>query len=354
MNPVREHCTVLLGTGGWVPTDTRATNATLLICEQERLLLDAGTGVARLVQRPDLLGSAGRLDIVLTHFHLDHIVGLSYLPAVAGLNEIAVWAPGEMLCDVSSLQILENAVGGAYCSLPLSYFVNGVHELREGQNDIGGRCVHARVQPGHTGKSVALRVDDELTLCTDTSFDPGSSDFASGCKRLLHEAWTVNSPADVHSSKARKAVSLTIVLLALFSGIAFASTPVGASYTVENMTRSANYGGHPRSMIRISGNCEEHLICVTRYKIQYDYWGWRNSGNSDIIVAPNTNNWTGQHATCNKSLGTYRGRMDMEITNKADYSLSVGVRGLGASATIPGKATHWFRQSSPYAKGLRC
>ena len=112
-----------------------------------------------------------------------------------------------------------------------------------------------------------------------------------------------------NKGKARKAVSLTIVLLALLSGIAFASTPVGASYTVENMTRPANYGGHPRSMIRISGNCDGKLFCITRYKIQYDYWGWRNSGNSDIIVAPNTNNWTGQYATCNKSV---RGLIDAQ------------------------------------------
>jgi len=32
-------------------------------------------------EHSDLLDGATRLDVLLTHFHLDHVCGLSYLPA---------------------------------------------------------------------------------------------------------------------------------------------------------------------------------------------------------------------------------------------------------------------------------
>ena len=200
MNNIHGRQAALLGTGGWMPTDSRATNATLVVASNNRLLLDAGTGIERLIQSPDLLGDSSELAIVLSHFHLDHIIGITYLPAIADLVEIVVWAPGAMLSDTSSWTILENVVGDPYLSAPLSSFVADVRELAVGDNDIAGTCVRTRIQHNHGGKSIGLRVDNELTLCTDTSFDPKTAAFAAGCKLLVHEAWTATSPSPGHSS----------------------------------------------------------------------------------------------------------------------------------------------------------
>jgi ribonuclease BN (tRNA processing enzyme) len=64
---------ILLGTGGYYPTTQRHTACLLL--PEIGIVLDAGSGICRL---GDYL-QTDRLDIFLTHAHLDHILGLTYL-----------------------------------------------------------------------------------------------------------------------------------------------------------------------------------------------------------------------------------------------------------------------------------
>jgi ribonuclease Z len=64
---------ILLGTGGYYPTSQRHTACMML--PEIGVVLDAGTGTAYL--RHYL--STDHLDIFLTHAHLDHIAGLTYL-----------------------------------------------------------------------------------------------------------------------------------------------------------------------------------------------------------------------------------------------------------------------------------
>jgi len=86
---------ILLGSGGWMPTSERETAALYLRRGDHVLLVDAGTGLHRLVEHPELLQGAERVDIVLTHFHLDHVIGLSYLPGLALTEKPFVWARGK-------------------------------------------------------------------------------------------------------------------------------------------------------------------------------------------------------------------------------------------------------------------
>ena len=89
--------TAILGSGGGIPSSERET-ACLLVREGDRaLLLDAGSGMGRLREDAALLQGIDRVDVVLTHFHFDHICGLpvlQWLPV-----EAAIWAPGRWLYD---------------------------------------------------------------------------------------------------------------------------------------------------------------------------------------------------------------------------------------------------------------
>jgi ribonuclease BN (tRNA processing enzyme) len=175
----------LLGSGGWIPNGTRETTCVLVRDGEHVLFLDAGTGLRRAVTEPGLLDGVTRIDIALTHFHLDHTCGLSYTPALPVTPTI--WAPGEWLYQTPSEALL-----APLRTAPLSPFEpqGAIRELHETQR-IGPFQIAARAQLRHWHPTAGLRVGDRLALITDTAYDPGSAPFADNIDHLLHEAWSL-------------------------------------------------------------------------------------------------------------------------------------------------------------------
>jgi ribonuclease BN (tRNA processing enzyme) len=185
----------LLGSAGWIPTDRRETACVLVRREADALLLDAGTGLRRLVSEPALLDGVERLDVALTHFHLDHVCGLSYVPALPVAP--VIWAPGRWLYDRPSEELL-----APLRRAPLSPFdaaeLGDVRELQAGEQRLGAFALRTRAQPHHWAPTAGLRVDDALAYVTDTAYDAGSAGLARDVAHLLHEAWSTSAePAAV-------------------------------------------------------------------------------------------------------------------------------------------------------------
>jgi ribonuclease BN (tRNA processing enzyme) len=180
---------LILGSGGWIPTAARETCCALVRDGERALLIDAGTGVRRLLEQRDLLEGVERVDVVLTHFHLDHVVGLSYLPALHPAPPPVVWAPGQLAYRTPSRSLLGRLIGRPYFGAPLDHVVDDVRELPSGSVEIGPFRLRVRVQERHAHPTVALRLGDEFTYCTDTAADSENASFASGSRVLLHEAW---------------------------------------------------------------------------------------------------------------------------------------------------------------------
>src|SRR5947209_2584844 len=171
-------------------------------------MIDAGTGVGRLVERPDLLAGVEQLDILLTHFHLDHIAGLAYLPAVGLCERTTVWGPGALMYGAQTTTLLEEIASEPFHPVPLSAQEIQVRELPAGEIELAGVRVTHRRQDRHSAPTVGYRFDDELAWVTDTGYDPDTARFAAGCRLLAHEAWfTAAQPRnpDVHSSAAEAA-----------------------------------------------------------------------------------------------------------------------------------------------------
>jgi ribonuclease BN (tRNA processing enzyme) len=180
---------LLLGSGGWIPTSARATCCALLRRDDHALVIDAGTGISRLLEAPHLLEGVERMDVLLTHFHLDHVVGLAYLPALPLKLPPTLYGPGEWLYGTSTSSVLERLVRRPLFALGLDALVSGVEELRKEPLIAGPFEVAARVQQEHNDPTLAFRVDDLLTYCTDTSYDEGNVELARGSSVLAHEAW---------------------------------------------------------------------------------------------------------------------------------------------------------------------
>ena len=167
-----------LGTSGFHPTERRHTSCVLL--PEIGVAFDAGTGMFRLPSRlrtPDLT-------ILLSHSHLDHVVGLTYLlpPLIDGSIRKATVHGTRRTIDAVRDHLFAEPVFPV--SLPFEFVeVAGAFELPD-----GGR-VTTRVQE-HPGKSLGYRVDwpdRSLAYVTDTTADGGYAGFIRGVDLLIHE-----------------------------------------------------------------------------------------------------------------------------------------------------------------------
>ncbi len=175
---------VFLGTTGYHPTERRQTAS--LIIPELGLVLDAGTGLFRLA---DHLATE-QLDICLSHAHLDHVIGLTYLVESMGVDasdRITVHATAKTLRAVREHLFAEPLFPVA----PPFQFA----EYRAGQTIGGARLTTFPLV--HPGGSTGMRFDwpdRSLAYVTDTtaSLDADYIDQIRGVDLLVHEA---NFPA---------------------------------------------------------------------------------------------------------------------------------------------------------------
>jgi ribonuclease BN (tRNA processing enzyme) len=181
----------ILGSGGFIPTGRRETSSLLLLPEggDIAVVVDAGTGLRRLItDRDALLGDRTKLEVLLTHFHIDHICGLAYLTELDDL-EITVRGPGAALYDLPTAQVLSRLFAPPIMPVDLGQLGVTVGELGIGDAGVAGLDVRTRRQDRHTNPTLGIRVGDELMWCTDTEEDPGTAAFARGVRVLAHDAW---------------------------------------------------------------------------------------------------------------------------------------------------------------------
>jgi ribonuclease BN (tRNA processing enzyme) len=184
----------ILGSGGFVPTGTRETSSLLLLPDDPdgAIVIDAGTGLRRLItDRDALLHGRSRLEVLLTHFHIDHVCGLAYLTELTDM-EITVRGPGAELYDMPTASALARLFAPPIMPVDLAQLGVGVGELPVGEVDdglAGELGIRTRRQDRHTNPTLGIRIGDALTWCTDTEDDPLTVDFARGARILAHDAW---------------------------------------------------------------------------------------------------------------------------------------------------------------------
>ena len=180
---------ILLGTTGYHPSETRHTACMLL--PEHGLLLDAGTAMFRV---PYYLQTS-ELDIFLTHAHLDHVIGLTYLFSVAHLHpleHVRVHATAERLKAIDEHLFAEPLFPKRPPMelLPL-----------EGDEPLpgGGRLTHFPLK--HQGGSLGYRLDwpgHSMAYVTDTtaSLEADYVEKIRGVDLLVHECYFSDAQAD--------------------------------------------------------------------------------------------------------------------------------------------------------------
>ena len=185
-----EAAATILGSGGFIPTGRRETSSLLLLPADGdgAIVVDAGTGLRRLVTDPQLLRGRTRLDVLLTHFHSDHVCGLPYLAAIEH-SAITIHGPGAALYETPTAEVLARVFSPPIMPMRPEDLGVQVAELAPGRTDVGGLAVAARRQDRHTNPTLGLRFGDALVWCTDTADDPETVAFARGARVLAHDAW---------------------------------------------------------------------------------------------------------------------------------------------------------------------
>lgn len=194
--PGTERQLIPLGTNGYFPSFGRQTMSTLVTEGEKALLLDAGTGVGRLIEPriQKLLRPVTRLDIVLSHYHLDHLIGLSYLGGVFP-GPVRIFGPAPPLSDVAPEEALA-VIGPPWFPKRLLHSPSvEVIALSEKEWNLDWMSVRMRRQT-HPGGSVGIRFGNWLAYCVDVAIDPGAMEFIAGVETLLHEVWLTDEEAE--------------------------------------------------------------------------------------------------------------------------------------------------------------
>jgi ribonuclease BN (tRNA processing enzyme) len=173
---------ILLGTTGYHPSEARHT-ACLLLPEQG-VMLDAGTAAFRAAARLQ----TAELDIFLSHVHLDHSIGLTYLLSmthVHPLDQVRVHASPENLAAVS-----EHLFAPALFPKKPDMELLPLQQIEPLPGD--GRLTHFPLE--HQGGSTGFRLDwpgHSMAYVTDTTASPAAEYVAKihGVDLLVHECY---------------------------------------------------------------------------------------------------------------------------------------------------------------------
>jgi phosphoribosyl 1,2-cyclic phosphodiesterase len=138
------------------------------------LVIDAGTGIRRLT--PRLPDGVKRVDVLLTHLHMDHIQGLGFFAALYDPDlDVHLWGPASATLDLFtrltrylSPPLFPVRLRDLECTLH-------VHDVHRGTVDVPGFTVSAArlCHPGPTlgyrieadGRTLAYLSDHEPMLC---------------------------------------------------------------------------------------------------------------------------------------------------------------------------------------------
>lgn len=182
-----------LGSNGWIPNQDE-TSCFMVEHKDHLFLLDAGTGTSNLSKYASVLSKYDTITVILSHYHLDHIVGLIYLLPHIKEKKLRIYGPGFLVYDKSTQCILEELLNPTIFSRPLPNFCNDVQCFDYEGKDFWVDDVFFSVKvQQHSAPSFRITIDNTLIYATDTVFNASEwQDDFSGMV-LLHECWDITS-----------------------------------------------------------------------------------------------------------------------------------------------------------------
>ena len=171
---------VFLGTNGWYDTETGNTTCTLIETEDYFIVLDAGNGLHKIDQ---YIRNKKPIYLFLSHFHLDHIVGLHILNRFNFSQGMCIYG------QVGTKNILNTIINKPY-TVPIDKlpFKVNIYELSEGVHKIPFlvKCLFLQ----HSSKCLGFRFEVQnkvISYCADTKICKNAVELAKNADMLITE-----------------------------------------------------------------------------------------------------------------------------------------------------------------------
>lgn len=205
---------IFLGTNGWYDTETGNTPCVLIDTDRYYIVFDAGNGIYKL---DDYINSNKPLYLFLSHFHLEHIIGLHILNKFRFKQVVRIYG------QIGTQRILKNIIEHPFTSsiddLPIKL---KIRELSEGIYRIPFRVTCRQLLHIDPCFGYRLELDGKvITYCTDTGICDNSLLLAKNADVLIHDCsenskrrtpkWPHSTPSEA-AKLAKKAKAKQLVL----------------------------------------------------------------------------------------------------------------------------------------------
>ena len=171
-----------LGANGWYDTETGNTICTLIEADKYFIILDAGNGIYK-IDRYIKSVNKKQVYLFISHFHLDHIIGLHILNKFKFSNGLRVYGPA------GTKEILDNIINAPY-TVPFAElpFKVDIYELSEGLHRIPFLVESKCLLHSSTCMGYRFELDDKIiTYCPDTGFCENAIELAKNADLLITE-----------------------------------------------------------------------------------------------------------------------------------------------------------------------
>jgi ribonuclease BN (tRNA processing enzyme) len=170
---------VFLGTNGWYDTETGNTICTLIDAKDCYIILDAGIGIYK---ADKYIKKNKPVYLFLSHFHLDHIMGLHTLMKF-GFKSLKIF--GQHGTKKILTHFLNKKFSAPFSILP---YKCGVNDIEQGWHDAPFKFQCLKLK--HASPCIGYRFEIEnkiISYCMDTGFCKNAVKLAKNADLLISE-----------------------------------------------------------------------------------------------------------------------------------------------------------------------
>jgi ribonuclease BN (tRNA processing enzyme) len=173
---------IFLGTNGWYDTDTGDTICILIRTTDYEIILDAGNGFYKIDQYIPK-GNSKPAYLFLSHFHLDHIIGLHTLMKFNFSQGLTICGPDGTRDILGTF--INNPFSASFSQLPFSV---STYELPEEHSKLPFRVEAKELY--HASLTLGYRIEIEgrvISYCPDTGYCENAVNLARSSDLLIAE-----------------------------------------------------------------------------------------------------------------------------------------------------------------------